>query len=168
MLAGGALPVCDGNQHQLLRLYIRLDGMAMAKLTDHILMTQNAIDETLLRFAKNSLKSGVWHIIPRVSLTDMEELAPALAECEPWTTCTGVTNREAKLDLDLYRRFHHWEDDAFGLGRRDSRGDTFFILGVAVRHITPPIGSIKSPAIKLKCEVQSLTHTTTHNHTNTK
>ena len=113
---------------------------------------RNSIVDVLKLMAKKSTKSGVWERIDRVSLDRALDLCPALEAADPKSTGPGAkTVRTAKLDLDGFS-FHQWFDSTHGLCYLDARGDSFFIVGVIVSHITPPEG-IKSPYLLLHCEV---------------
>ena len=120
-------------------------------------MLKKAVVECFVNMAKQSEKSAVWHDLLRVCYTDAVAVLPCLgmANCSSWTSGTGIEYREAKVDLSSFREFHLWKGSTYGLCRLDKRGDSFFVLGAIVRFITPAIGSIKSPSLKLKVEACS-------------
>jgi hypothetical protein len=110
--------------------------------------------EVLLKMAAKKTKSGVFAHVERVKLNDVVALCPALSFDENLVYGRqGQERRTAELDLTHFALFHQFDDNSYGLGRTDTRGDTWFIIGAVAQHITPPINTVKAPYLRLLCEV---------------
>ena len=119
----------------------------------HELLLTYSLTAALMRYARAFVKSGVWFTIDRVPLIDAVFICGGLDNDEAMRiTGTGTVIREAKLDLLTVNNFHHWIPNGYGLSKIDQRGDCFSVLGCIIQHITPA-NVLKTPYIKLKCEV---------------
>ena len=110
----------------------------------------------MLTLALKKTKTGVCAHVERVNLNDMIALCPALAFEENLVQgARGLERRTAELDLTKFALFHRFCATSYGLGRTDTRGDSWFVIGTVVQHVTPPISSVKAPYVRLVCEVRA-------------
>ena len=122
------------------------------RMSDNYLMC--GILEVLLKMAMKKTKTGVFANVERVNLNDMIALCPALAFEENLVHgARGLERRTAELDLTKCALFHRFCAASHGLGRTDTRGDSWFVIGAVVQHVAPPITSVKAPYVRLVCEV---------------
>ena len=124
------------------------------RMSDNYLMC--GMQEVLLKMAMKKTKTGVFANVERVNLNDMIALCPALAFEENLVQgARGLERRTAELDLTKFALFHRFCATSYGLGRTDTRGDSWFVIGAVVQHVTPPIASVKAPYVRLVCEVRA-------------
>jgi hypothetical protein len=138
----------------------------------------------LIRACKKTTKCGCWVKFPRVLLADVVDICPALDNAaNERKSSVGAVIREAGFDFTAFRLFHQWIDNGFGVCSVDARGDAWFIIGAALRHVDPGATRITPPFVFLTVEVillfvfrmkqartsicfviSSATYTLTHHH----
>jgi hypothetical protein len=108
----------------------------------------------LIKSCKLNAKSGVWVKFPRVPLIDVVHICPALDNGDnERKTSVGAVIREAAFDFTAFRSFHQWIDHGYGVCSVDARGDAWFVIGAALRHVDPGATRIASPHVFLTVEV---------------
>jgi hypothetical protein len=108
----------------------------------------------MMKSCKANLKSNVFLKYERVLLPDVVSFCPGLdAPDAHRQTGSGTIIREALLDLQVFRQFHHWSEAGYGLGLVDKRGDAWFVVGASIVHLDPGATSINAPSMKLIVEV---------------
>jgi hypothetical protein len=110
----------------------------------------------LMKSCKKNAKCGVWVKFARVPLVDVIDICPALDAAHERKSGTGALVREAGFDFTAFRLFHQWIDHGYGVCSVDARGDAWFVIGAALRHVDPGATRITPPYVFLTVEVSLL------------